>query len=161
MEHPVDRLREAVGSAASSLAGDSAPGPSALALDRPKNPDHGDYATNVAMLIAGGLRLPPRDVAGGIAGNLRTSLGADLEGIDVAGPGFLNIKLSDDWYRRALAHVVAAGRNYGSGGAARQEMINVEFVSANPTDMLTIGSARNGAYGDSLARLFAFQGHRV
>lgn len=161
MEHPVDRLREAVGSAASSLAGDSAPGPSALALDRPKNPDHGDYATNVAMLIAGGLRLPPRDVAGGIAGNLRTSLGADLEGIDVAGPGFLNIKLSDDWYRRALAHVVAAGRNYGSGGAARQEMINVEFVSANPTGPVHVGHARNAAVGDTLSRLLSFAGHEV
>lgn len=161
MDHPVDRLRVAVGDAAAELAGDTAPGPSALALDRPKNPDHGDYATNVAMLVAGGLRQPPRDVAGGIAGNLRGSLGSDLQAIDVAGPGFLNLTLSDDWYRRALAHVVAAGLHYGSGQAARKEMINVEFVSANPTGPVHVGHARNAAVGDTLSRLLSFAGHEV
>ena len=81
--------------------------------------------------------------------------------MEIAGPGFLNLFLSDAWYLDALGHVISAGADYGAGGAAPFEKVNVEFVSANPTGPLHVGHARNAAYGDGLARLFSFVGHDV
>ncbi|HWH96301.1 MAG TPA: arginine--tRNA ligase [Baekduia sp.] len=160
--HPVDALRAAVEAAASAAAGAEAPAPkSRPTLERPRQADHGDYATNAAMLYAPVLKAPPRDVAGRLAEALSAGLGASLDRVEIAGPGFLNLFLSDAWYVDGLVHVLAAGDRFGAGGAAVFEKIDVEFVSANPTGPLHVGHARNAAYGDALARLFSFVGHDV
>ena len=80
---------------------------------------------------------------------------------EVAGPGFVNIFLKDEWFAAALGEILAAGDGYGAGGAEQPERVQVEMVSANPTGPLTVASARNGAYGDSVARLFDLAGHSV
>jgi arginyl-tRNA synthetase len=162
MSHPVDELRAAVERAATATAGDGAPAPkSRPTLERPRQAEHGDYATNAAMLLAPVLKAKPRDVADRLAEALTAGLGGALDRVEVAGPGFLNLFLSDAWYADALAHVLAAGEQFGSGGAAVAHDVNVEFVSANPTGPLHVGHARNAAFGDALARLLAFAGHRV
>jgi arginyl-tRNA synthetase len=162
VSHPVDDLRAAVEAAASAAAGPDAPAPKGRpTLERPRQAEHGDYATNAAMLLAPVMKAPPRDVAGRLAEELRNGLGSALERVEVAGPGFLNLFLSDAWYVDALGHVLAAGDRFGAGSAPRFEQIDVEFVSANPTGPLHVGHARNAAYGDALARLFSFVGHDV
>ena len=88
-------------------------------------------------------------------------LGDLVERVDVAGPGFLNLTVGRAWYEEALAEILGAGDRFGSGSAAESERIQVELVSANPTGPVTVASARNGAYGDSVARLLAFAGHDV
>jgi arginyl-tRNA synthetase len=150
-------LRAAVEAASASLAKPGTP-PS---LERPKKDGFGDYSTNAAMLLAPVLRDQPRAIAERLGGTLAERLGPSLERYEVAGPGFLNLFLTDDWYRAAVAEVLAAGEDYGAGGAGRPERINVEFVSANPTGPMHVGHARNAAYGDSLARLLSYHGHDV
>ena len=86
---------------------------------------------------------------------------ADVERAEIAGPGFVNLWLTRAWYRDALAEILAAGDEYGGGSAATKERVQVEMVSANPTGPITVAAARNGAYGDSVARLLAFAGHEV
>src|SRR5439155_8346481 len=80
---------------------------------------------------------------------------------EVAGPGFLNLFVTDTWCRDAVARMIAAGDEYGAGGAEPRERVLVEFVSANPTGPLTVASGRHAAYGDSLCRLLAFAGHEL
>ncbi|HEY6758415.1 MAG TPA: arginine--tRNA ligase [Baekduia sp.] len=159
---PVDSLRAAVEAAAAATAGSEVEAPKARpTLERPRQADHGDYATNAAMLYAKPLKSSPRDVAERLAESLAAELGPSLDRVEVAGPGFLNLFLSDAWYVEALGHVLSAGDEYGSGAAATYEKVDVEFVSANPTGPLHVGHARNAAYGDALARLFSFVGHDV
>jgi arginyl-tRNA synthetase len=152
-------LEAAVRAAAAAL-GDEAP-KSAPTLERSRKAEFGDYATNAAMLLAPVLKQPPRDVAGRLGEQLAQSLGGALERSEVAGPGFLNLFLSDEWHRAALAGVLGAGERYGSGTAAEPERINLEFVSANPTGPMTAASARHAAFGDALARVLEFAGHEV
>ena len=102
---------------------------------------------------------PPRQIAEEMAE--RVVLGDLVERIDIAGPGFLNLTVSQAWYGQALTEMLAAASDYGAGSASPPERIQVELVSANPTGPLTVGSARNGAYGDSVARLLAFASHTV
>jgi arginyl-tRNA synthetase len=128
-------------------------------LERPSDPAHGDYATTVALRLAKERRQPPREIAEQLAeaaGGLD-----DVEAAEVAGPGFVNLRLGTAWYGRALAELLAAGERYGAGSAERPERVQVEMVSANPTGPITVASARNGAFGDSVARLLAFAGHEV
>jgi arginyl-tRNA synthetase len=128
-------------------------------LERPNNPEHGDYATNAAMRAAPVKRRSPME----IAEELRV-VASTLPGVKdaaVAPPGFLNLQLDPAWYGEALGEILAAGRDYGGGFAAEPEKAQVEFVSANPTGPLTVASARNAAYGDSVARLLAFAGNPV
>ncbi len=128
-------------------------------LERPTKAEHGDYATNVALRTAPLNGLPPRELADGLAVQ---ALGlAEVERAEVAGPGFLNLWLGRDWYAAALAEILEAGADFGAGSAVNRERIQVELVSANPTGPLTVGSARNGAYGDSVARLLEFAGQEV
>jgi arginyl-tRNA synthetase len=128
-------------------------------LERPGDTRHGDYATNVALRLAGERRQPPREVAAELAERVVSLEG--VRGVDVAGPGFLNITVDDTWLGAGLAAILAAGRSFGSGSADLPEQIQVELVSANPTGPITVAAARNGAYGDAVARLFEFAGHRV
>ncbi len=130
-----------------------------LVLERPKVAEHGDLATSVALRLAPALRRAPREIATALVE--RAEFGGLVEAADVAGPGFVNLRLSPAWYADALAEALEAGEDYGAGSAARPERIQVELVSANPTGPLHIGGARNGAYGDAVARLLAFAGHEV
>jgi arginyl-tRNA synthetase len=157
---PLALLRGAVNAAAADVAGiDDVP--SGVALERPRKAAHGDFATNAAMVCAPLARDNPRNVATKIAAALGESLGADLQSADVAGPGFLNLSLSDGWYAAALSFVLAAGGEFGAGIAQSPERINVEFVSANPTGPMHLGHGRNAAYGDSLCRVLEFADNTV
>jgi arginyl-tRNA synthetase len=130
-----------------------------VTLERPTDPAHGDYATNVALRLAGQLRRPPREVAEELAERV-TAL-PDVERAAVAGPGFLNLFLADNWFAQVLSEVLSAGGEFGGGSAVKPERVQVEMVSANPTGPITVASARNGAYGDCVARLLDFAGHTV
>jgi arginyl-tRNA synthetase len=167
---PVQTLRTAVLESAAGLtaAGDgggATPAPGSgrrpVTLERPKRAEFGDYSTNAALLLAPTLGAPPREIAERLGAALQTRLGADLDRFEVAGPGFVNLFMSDSWCRTALAGALAAGDRFGAGGAGRSERVLVEFVSANPTGPMHVGHARNAAYGDSLARMLAFHGHEV
>jgi arginyl-tRNA synthetase len=130
-----------------------------VSLERPGQPEHGDYATNAAMRAAAVRRRPPMEIA-----EEMRAVAAAVDGVaeaQIAPPGFLNLRMSAEWYGDALREILAAGKNYGAGSAEATENVQVELVSANPTGPLTVASARNGAYGDSVARLLAFAGHEV
>ncbi|HYY06524.1 MAG TPA: arginine--tRNA ligase, partial [Candidatus Limnocylindria bacterium] len=158
--NPLADLRAAIETAAASLR-DDAPGGAAPTLERPRKPEFGDYSTNAAMLLAPVLGEQPRAIAERLGEQLQGEMPGQLDRVEVAGPGFLNLFLADDWYRAALAQVLAAGEDWGAGGAARAERILLEFVSANPTGPLTAASGRHAAYGDALARVLEFHGHTV
>jgi arginyl-tRNA synthetase len=158
---PLADLRDALEAAAAAIGGDAVPPSSRLTLERPKKAGFGDYATNAAMLLAPVVGAPPRDVAGQVGAELGARLGDRLDRVEVAGPGFLNLFLSDGWHVAALADVLAAGDRFGAGAPDDAERILVEFVSANPTGPLTAASGRHAAFGDALARLLQFAGHHV
>jgi arginyl-tRNA synthetase len=126
-------------------------------LERPGDPDYGDYATNVALRLAPGQGRPPREIAEEIAAEAVTR--GLAEAAEAAGPGFVNLHVSDDWLAETVGVILAAGQSFGAGSAKIPERIQVEMVSANPTGPLTVAHARNAAYGDSVARLLAFAGH--
>jgi arginyl-tRNA synthetase len=130
-----------------------------VALERPNNPEHGDYATNVALQLAPTRSRPPRELAEELAAAALQL--PEVDRAEVAGPGFVNLWLGPHWYRETLAGLLEGGPDYGAGSAETPERVQVELVSANPTGPLTVGSARNAAYGDSVARLLAFAGHGV
>jgi arginyl-tRNA synthetase len=146
--NPVARLAARVG----ELAG------TAVELERPGDAAHGDYATNVALQRAGAERRSPREIAEELAARVRED---GVAGAEVAGPGFVNLRVSDEWLAQALAEILESGVSFGSASATTPEHVQVEMVSANPTGPLTVAHARNGAYGDSVVRLLAFAGHRV
>jgi arginyl-tRNA synthetase len=128
-------------------------------LERPGDPEHGDYATNVALRLAPARKRSPRDVAEELA-----AAAAELPGVEraeVAGPGFVNLFLDDSWFAGAVGEILELGPAYGSGFEAARERVQVEMVSANPTGPITVASARNGAIGDSVARLLELGGHEV
>jgi arginyl-tRNA synthetase len=125
-------------------------------LERPQDPSHGDYATNVALQSASQHRRPPHEFAAELAE--RAAELEEIERAEIAGPGFVNLWVTTAWLGEALAEI---GADYGGGTAPERQKIQVELVSANPAGPLTVGSARNGAYGDSVARLLAYAGHEI
>jgi arginyl-tRNA synthetase len=129
------------------------------ALERPADAEHGDYATNVALKLAGLRKRPPREIADEIA--VEVVARGLAERAESAGPGFVNLWLPDVWLAEGVREIVTAGFEFGSGSAEQRERVQVEMVSANPTGPITVAHARNGAYGDSVARLLAFAGHEV
>ncbi|WP_372790682.1 arginine--tRNA ligase [Paraconexibacter sp.] len=155
-------LHDSVRTAAAAVAG-GAEGAAVekATLERPKQADHGDFATNAAMVLTKALKRPPREIAADLAQRLQDDLGAVLDRVDIAGPGFLNVVLADAWFTGALGSVLEAGDGFGAGGADPPRKVNVEFVSANPTGPLHVGHTRNAAYGDALARIFEMRGHQV
>ncbi len=163
MSDPVADLRAAVDAAASVLSAGAEDGASAPVLERPPKPEFGDYSTNAAMLLAPTLGEKPRGIAERLAEELKGRLSSQLERVEVAGPGFLNLFLSDAWYRAAASELAAAGEEIGRPTAAEppMESVNVEFVSANPTGPLTAAGGRHAAYGDAVARVLEFVGHPV
>jgi arginyl-tRNA synthetase len=133
--------------------------PAEVDIERPKNPDHGDYAANVALRLAKAAGRPAREVADLIAARLRESDG--IAKVDVAGPGFLNITLAAGTLG-AIAHdIVTAGAAYGQSDELAGQRVNLEFVSANPTGPVHLGGTRWAALGDSLHRLLEAAGADV
>ncbi|MGW2396776.1 arginine--tRNA ligase [Kitasatospora sp. NPDC001664] len=133
--------------------------PEHVTIERPKNRDHGDYATNVALQLAKPAGKPPRAVAEVLAGRLREIAGVSK--VDIAGPGFLNITLDAATQGELARTIVEAGPAYGRNDALKGLKINLEFVSANPTGPIHIGGVRWAAVGDSLARVLKATGAEV
>jgi len=158
----VSALRGAVEGAARTLRDGEPTGPRPT-LERPPKPELGDYSSNAAMLLAGALGDNPRAVAERLRAELEadSGLAPDLGRIEVAGPGFVNFFLADSWYLRALGELLAAGDDLGPSPTPDPEKVLVEFVSANPTGPIHVGTGRNAAYGDSLVRLLEAIGHAV
>jgi arginyl-tRNA synthetase len=128
-------------------------------LERPNDPEHGDFATNVAMRLAPVRSRSPRELGEELAA---AAVGLEeVERAEVAGPGFVNLWLGAAWFGEALAEILAAGPAYGGDSAEPRERVQVEMVSANPTGPITVAHGRNGAIGDSVARLLEFAGHKV
>ncbi|HEY3752807.1 MAG TPA: arginine--tRNA ligase [Pseudonocardiaceae bacterium] len=133
--------------------------PESVTVERPRNPEHGDYATNLALQIAKRLGVPPRDLAGWLATALTRTDG--VAEADIAGPGFVNLRLATDAQVGIVRDVLAQGTSYGHGDLLTGRVINLEFVSANPTGPLHIGATRWAAVGDALGRVLSAQGGDV
>jgi arginyl-tRNA synthetase len=133
--------------------------PSTVVVERPKNKEHGDYATNAALQLAKAAGRPPREVAEVVAARLRDHPG--IASVDVAGPGFLNIVLSQAAQGELARTIVLAGADYGRTETLAKERVNLEFVSANPTGPVHLGHTRWAALGDSLRRLLESAGADV
>ena len=133
--------------------------PEAVVVERPKNRDHGDWATNVAMQLAGKNGINPRQLAAEIATALEAVDG--VEKVEVAGPGFINLFVSDAAAATLVKQIVELGTSYGLGESMAGVKLNLEFVSANPTGPIHLGGTRWAAVGDALARVFESQGAAV
>jgi arginyl-tRNA synthetase len=133
--------------------------PPAVTIERPRNPEHGDYATNLALQVAKKVGVAPRDLAGWLAEALTGRDG--VASADVAGPGFINLRLAADAQGEIVRQVLDAGEGYGRGEALAGLRINLEFVSANPTGPLHLGGTRWAAVGDALGRVLTAQGAEV
>jgi arginyl-tRNA synthetase len=133
--------------------------PGEVVIERPKNPEHGDYATNVALRLAKPAGRPPREVAELLAEELRAQPG--IARVDVAGPGFLNITLAEGALGQIAVRAVTAGNDFGRTDVLAGQRLNLEFVSANPTGPVHIGGTRWAAVGDALARLLESSGADV
>jgi arginyl-tRNA synthetase len=133
--------------------------PATVTVERPRNPEHGDYATNLALQLGKKVGANPRELAGWLAAAL-----AEADGIasaDVAGPGFVNLRIEASAQGVIVRNILAAGANYGRSTALDGQNINLEFVSANPTGPIHIGGTRWAAVGDALGRLLSTQGADV
>ncbi|MFM8526515.1 MAG: arginine--tRNA ligase [bacterium] len=155
---PVTELRAAVNSCVEDLRGGSLEGGGVPTLERPPKVEFGDYSANAAMLLAPVLERSPREIAEELASKLEDALGDRIERIEVAGPGFLNLFMSDAWYRGTAAGLAAAGDDLGRPPQGVGGTLLIEFVSANPTGPLTAAAGRHASYGDSVARLLEFTG---
>ncbi|MEV0561963.1 arginine--tRNA ligase [Dactylosporangium sp. NPDC050588] len=133
--------------------------PATTSVERPRNPEHGDYASNIALQLGKKVGLSPRDLAAAVAKNLQETPGIDA--VEIAGPGFLNIRLSAAAAGELARIVVEAGRSYGRGETLTKEKINLEFVSANPTGPVHLGHTRWAAVGDALGRILSAAGADV
>jgi arginyl-tRNA synthetase len=154
MRHP--ELARALEAAAGALGADGVE----ARLERPAHIDHGDLATNLAMILAGRLKRKPRDLAQELIDRLDLRA-LKIERAEIAGPGFINFTLSRDYLRDRVREVAKAGPDYGRGDLGAGRAVNVEFVSANPTGPLHVGHGRGAAVGDAIARLLEWTGHRV
>ncbi|WP_186630043.1 arginine--tRNA ligase [Rhodococcus sp. BP22] len=133
--------------------------PPTLTVERPRNPEHGDYATNVALQVAKKAGANPRDFAGWLAEALAAE--SAIASAEVAGPGFLNIRLAADAQGAIVAQALAEGAAYGNGTLLDNIKVNLEFVSANPTGPIHLGGTRWAAVGDALGRILSAQGAEV
>jgi arginyl-tRNA synthetase len=133
--------------------------PATVTVERPRQKGHGDYATNVALQLAKRAAMPPRDFAALVAARLGSADG--VAGVEIAGPGFLNISVAAGAQGVVADEIVASGASYGGSEEGGRERVNVEFVSANPTGPVTLASARWAAVGDALCRLLEASGHQV
>jgi len=133
--------------------------PATVTVERPRNPEHGDYATNLALQLGKKVGANPRELAGWLAAALASADG--VASADVAGPGFVNLRIAASAQGVIVRNVLAAGTNYGRSTKLDGQNINLEFVSANPTGPIHIGGTRWAAVGDALGRLLSTQGADV
>ncbi|MCV0382514.1 MAG: arginine--tRNA ligase [Erythrobacter sp.] len=131
----------------------------AVSVEPPRDPLHGDLATNAAMVLAKQARTNPRALAEKIAAHLEND--PDIVGVEIAGPGFINLRLSDEAWRRELLAIADLGPDYGRSSMGGGKRVNVEFVSANPTGPMHMGHCRGAVVGDALSRLLEFAGFEV
>ena len=151
-----DTLRSALVQAAAKLGAPVAD----VLLERPKDPAHGDVATNLALALAKTLKEKPRDVAGKLVAALQLPPGF-VRKVEIAGPGFINFFLAGEQVVAVLPAILAAGAGYGTSDVGRGAKVNVEFVSANPTGPLHVGHGRGAALGDGIAALLGWTGWSV
>ncbi|CAB4747654.1 unannotated protein [freshwater metagenome] len=133
--------------------------PTSLTLDRPKNRDHGDYATSIALALAKASGLAPRKIAEIIEAGLKSR--EDIAAVEIAGPGFVNITLAKSSQGGVIANILSAGKTFGHGSKLSGTAINLEFISANPTGPLHLGHTRWAAVGDALGRVLSAAGAKV
>ena len=133
--------------------------PDTVTVERPRNPEHGDYATNLALQLGKKVGANPRELAGWLAEALANQDG--IASADVAGPGFVNLRIQASAQGLIINNIIDAGPNYGDSEALKGQDINLEFVSANPTGPIHIGGTRWAAVGDALGRLLSTQGAHV
>ena len=132
---------------------------SRIVVEPPRDPTHGDMATNAAMVLAKDAGRKPRELADSIAAKLRDD--DKVTSVEVAGPGFINLTLKPNVWREELRLVLEAGAEYGRSDIGKGEKVNVEYVSANPTGPMHVGHGRGAVFGDALANLLAFAGYEV
>jgi len=156
---PKEKFREILREGALRFSAEEIP----LSIERPANPEHGDYASNIALQLSKRLRRNPRQIAEEIAKASAPALAATglFEPLTVAGAGFLNIRVKPEAKLEVIRQVLEHGKDYGRVKTEKEESIQIEFVSANPTGPLHVGHGRGAAYGDSLAKLLEFAGARV
>ncbi|CAN2244148.1 ArgS Arginyl-tRNA synthetase [actinobacterium SCGC AAA044-D11] len=133
--------------------------PASLTLDRPKNRDHGDYATSIALALTKASGLAPRKIAEIIQAGLQAR--TDIASVEIAGPGFVNITLAKSSQGGVIANILASGKKFGHGEKLTGVSINLEFISANPTGPLHLGHTRWAAVGDALGRVLSAAGAKV
>ncbi len=128
-------------------------------VEMPRDPAHGDLASNAAMVLAKAAKMKPRDIADA----LKAKLDADpaFASVEAAGPGFLNIRMQPEFWHGVVRAILDEGAAYGKSNSGRGEKINVEYVSANPTGPMHVGHCRGAVFGDALANLLAFAGYEV
>lgn len=134
--------------------------PRDIVIERPRLPEHGDLTTNVALLASKGAGMPPRAFAQKIVNAIDVDP-ALVASVDVAGPGFINVRFTDTFFRRQLEDLLQAGDVYGRSAMGSGRRVQVEFVSANPTGPLTVGHGRGAVFGDTVSRLLEWTGHAV
>ncbi|HXT15812.1 MAG TPA: arginine--tRNA ligase [Gemmatimonadaceae bacterium] len=152
-----DQLRAELVRAAQSLG---APADVEPIIERPRDPSFGDWATNLAMVLAKPLGLKPRDLAAAIVERL-DHMRAGIRSAEIAGPGFINFRVASDVFAEGLRALINAGDAYGRSNAGQQCPVNIEFVSANPTGPLHVGHGRQAALGDAISSLLAATGWKV
>jgi arginyl-tRNA synthetase len=130
-----------------------------IAVEPPRDPSHGDLAVNAAMVLAKPMGKSPRELATVLADALKAD--PDVTAVDVAGPGFLNLRLTQRYWHRVVAEILIKGTEFGRSGAGQGAKVNVEYVSANPTGPMHVGHCRGAVFGDALANLLAFAGFSV
>ena len=151
----LDRIQASVAAALLDLGVEDAE----ARFERPRDPTHGDWATNVAMTLAGRLRRPPRVIAEEIASRIPRSGG--IAGVEVAGPGFLNFRLDTEAVTSVIDDILKSDKAFGSSTSGKGEPVMVEFVSANPTGLLHLGHGRQAALGDAISALLERAGWKV
>ena len=160
--HPQKQIAEMVVSALqSAIASDSLPeiGEVAPSVERPKHAEHGDYSTSVAMALASSMRMAPRAIATEIVDNVAPT--AMVDDVSIAGPGFINFKLDDEWLRSQIHVIREAGGEFAHLDVGAGQSVQVEFVSVNPTGPLHIGHVRGAAIGNGLANILDAAGYDV
>jgi arginyl-tRNA synthetase len=137
-------------------------GGAAFSVESPRDPKYGDFAVNAAMILAKAAGKPPRELAKAIVDEVRAQdARGEITGLEIAGPGFINVRLAPDVWLRALDRAVVAGADWGRTAVGAGKRVNVEYVSANPTGPMHVGHGRNAVTGDAVARLLAWSGHEV
>lgn len=152
-----DKIRKIVETL--EFEGHAQPDLSRMTVEPPRDRAHGDLAANVALVVSKQVGAKPRDLAARIVAELGRD--ADIASAEIAGPGFINLRISNALWSRQLAAILAAGADYGRSDLGAGARINVEYVSANPTGPMHVGHCRGAVFGDALANLLAFAGYGV